>query len=110
VVGSAADGKVLIDVTNALDQHRDLAIGFTTSAAEELQKLLPKTRVIKAFNTVFAQNQSTGRLGKEQLSAFIAGNDSNAKKIVMQLARDIGFDSIDVGPLKSADILNPWPS
>jgi predicted dinucleotide-binding enzyme len=107
VVGSAADGKVLIDVTNALDQRWDLAVGFTTSAAEELQKLLPKTRVIKAFNTVFAQNQSTGRLGNEQLSAFIAGDDSNAKKIVMQLARDIGFNPVDVGPLKSARYLEP---
>jgi len=50
-IGSAADGKVLIDVTNALDQNGKFAAGFTTSAAEELQKLLPKTRVVKAFNT-----------------------------------------------------------
>jgi predicted dinucleotide-binding enzyme len=56
---------------------------------------------------VFAQNQSTGRLGKEQLSAFIAGDDSKAKKIMMQLARDIGFDPVNVGPLKSARYLEP---
>ncbi len=58
-VGPAADGKPLIDVTNALDENMELAIGFTTSAAEELQKRLPGARVIKAFNTVFAQNQSS---------------------------------------------------
>ena len=57
-IGSAADRKVLIDVTNALDPYGKLAVGFTTSAAEELQKLLPKSRVVKAFNTVFSQNQA----------------------------------------------------
>jgi predicted dinucleotide-binding enzyme len=106
-IGSAADRKVLVDVTNALDQNWNLAVGFTTSAAEELQKLLPKSRVVKAFNTVFSQNQSTGRVGKEQLTAFIAGDDKVAKLIVMELSRDIGFEPIVVGPLKSARYLEP---
>ncbi|MDI6719855.1 MAG: NADPH-dependent F420 reductase [Methanomicrobiales archaeon] len=106
-VGPAADGKPLIDVTNALDENMELAIGFTTSAAEELQKRLPGARVIKAFNTVFAQNQSSGRLGGEQLTAFIAGDDAEAKRTAVQLARDIGFDPVDVGPLKSARYLEP---
>lgn len=106
-IGSTADGKVLIDVTNALDQNGNLAVGFTTSAAEQLQKLLPKSRVVKAFNTVFSQNQSTGRVGKEQLTAFIAGDDKMAKQTVMELSRDIGFEPVDVGPLKSARYLEP---
>jgi predicted dinucleotide-binding enzyme len=106
-IGSAADGKVLVDVTNALDQNGDWAVGFTTSAAEELQKLLPRSRVVKAFNTVFSQNQSTGRVGKEQLTAFIAGDDAKAKQIVMQVAEDIGFKAVNVGPLKSARYLEP---
>ena len=83
-IGSSADGKVLVDVTNALGPNMELAVGFTTSGAEELQKMLPKTHVVKAFNTVFAQNQSTGKLGQDSLTAFIAGDDSNAKQIVMQ--------------------------
>jgi predicted dinucleotide-binding enzyme len=106
-IGSAADRKPLIDVTNALDQNWDLAVGLTTSAAEELQKMLPKARVVKAFNTVFAQNQSTGRVGNDQLTAFIAGDDLKAKQTVMQLARDIGFDPVDSGPLKAARYLEP---
>ena len=107
IIGSAADGKALIDVTNAIDENMELAIGFTTSAAEELQKKLPRAHVIKAFNTVFAQNQSSGRLGGEQLTAFIAGDDVESKQIAMQLARDIGFDPVDIGPLKSARYLEP---
>jgi predicted dinucleotide-binding enzyme len=106
-IGSAADRKPLIDVTNALDQNWDLAVGLTTSAAEELQKMLPKARVVKAFNTVFAQNQSTGRVRNDQLTAFIAGDDLKAKQTVMQLARDIGFDPVDSGPLKAARYLEP---
>jgi predicted dinucleotide-binding enzyme len=85
----------------------NLAIGFSTSAAEELQKKLPKARVVKAFNTVFAQNQSTGRLGNEQLTLFVASDDAKAKQSVMQLGRDIGFDPADAGPLKSARYLEP---
>ncbi|HYC19490.1 MAG TPA: NADPH-dependent F420 reductase [Candidatus Bathyarchaeia archaeon] len=106
-IGSAADGKVLIDVTNALGPEMELAVGFSTSSAEEIQKALPEARVVKAFNTVFAQNQSTARVGAEQLSAFVAGDDDAAKRVVMQLAADIGFDPIDVGTLKSARYLEP---
>lgn len=106
-IGSLADGKILLDVTNAISENMNLAIGFSTSAAEELQKKLPKARVVKAFNTVFAQNQSTGRLGNEQLTLFVASDDAKAKQSVMQLGRDIGFDPVDAGPLKSARYLEP---
>lgn len=101
-IGSAADGKTLIDATNALGPSGELAVGFTTSGAEELQKVLPKARVVKAFNTVFAKNQSTGRVGNNQLTAFIAGDDLKAKRTVMQITKDIGFEPLDAGPLKAA--------
>jgi predicted dinucleotide-binding enzyme len=106
-IGSAADGKVLIDVTNPLDQNMDLAIGFSTSNAEEVQKMLPKAQVVKAFNTVFAPNQSTARVGKYQLTAFIAGDNADAKNTVLQLTAAMGYDPVDVGPLKCARYLEP---
>ncbi len=97
-----ADGKVVIDVMNAVGAKSELAISCTTSSAEETQKKLPKAKVVKAFNTVFAANQNTGKIGKEQLTAFIAGDDLKAKQTVAQLTQDIGFDPIDCGPLKAA--------
>jgi predicted dinucleotide-binding enzyme len=106
-VGSAADGKVVIDVTNVLTPNMELAVGFTTSGAEELQKKLPKARVVKAFNTVFAQNQSKGKIGNERLTLFVAGDDAEAKQTVMRLGRDIGFDPVDCGGLKAARYLEP---
>ena len=100
-----ADGKVVVDVMNAIGPKMELGISCTTSTAEETQKKLPKARVVKAFNTVFAQNQSTGKVGNEQLTAFIAGDDLKAKETVGQLTRDIGFEPVDCGPLKAARYL-----
>ncbi len=106
-IGSMADDKVVVDVTNAVTEDWGLAVGCSTSAAEELQKKLPRARVTKAFNTVFAPNQSTGKVAKEQLTFFVASDDAKAKTTVMQLGREIGFEPVDAGPLKSARYLEP---
>jgi len=110
VVKTAADalaGKTVVDATNPLDPSMNLAVGFTTSGAEELQKKLPKSRVVKAFNTVFAQNMESGKVGDQRLSAFVASDDEQARKQVVELARGIGFDPVDSGPLKNARLLEP---
>jgi|WetSurMetagenome_2_1015567.scaffolds.fasta_scaffold05795_8 8-hydroxy-5-deazaflavin:NADPH oxidoreductase len=101
-----SDGKVVVDVTNAVNDNLELSIDCTTSTAEQTQKRLPKARVVKAFNTVFAANQGIGKIGKEQLTAFIAGDDKEAKQIVVGLTKEIGFDPVDVGPLKSSHYLD----
>jgi predicted dinucleotide-binding enzyme len=105
--GKYLDGKTVVDVSNILTPSYDLAIGFTTSGAEELQKLMPRARVVKAFNTVFAETMKTGRMHGEQLTVFVAGDDQGSKDTVRKLAEDIGFDSVDAGPLKSARYLEP---
>jgi predicted dinucleotide-binding enzyme len=106
-IASLVEGKILLDATNAVDENWNLTVGFSTSAAEELQKLLPKTHVVKAFNTVFAKNQETGKIGQNPLTLFVAGDDAEAKEIIMQLGSEIGFESLDAGPLKSARYLEP---
>ncbi len=100
-------GKVLVDVTNVLAKDRSLAVGHTTSGAEEVAKQVPGAKVVKAFNTVFAQNMSRGRVGDEPLSLFMAGDDSTAKETVSALGRDLGFEPVDAGPLSSARYLEP---
>jgi 8-hydroxy-5-deazaflavin:NADPH oxidoreductase len=106
-VGNALDGKIVVDVSNVMTPSYELALGFTTSGAEELQKLMPGAKVVKAFNTVFAQNMSTGKLLGERLTVLVAGDDPAGKDIVRKLAEGIGFDSVDAGPLKSARYLEP---
>ena len=107
LAGEVLAGKTVIDVTNALDASMNLAVGFTTSGAEELQKKLPKSRVVKAFNTVFAQQMDSGKVGDQQLTAFVASDDEASRKQVIELARGIGFDPVDVGPLKNARLIEP---
>lgn len=106
-VGSAVAGKTLVDVTNALDAKMALAVGFTTSGAEDLQKKLPKARVVKAFNTQFAQHMASGKLGDQRLTVFVAGDDAAAKGDVTELATAIGFEAVDAGPLANARLLEP---
>jgi predicted dinucleotide-binding enzyme len=100
-------GKVVVDVTNPLDNQMNLAVGFDSSGAEQLQKKLPRSKVVKAFNTVFAVHMSTGKLGTQRLTCFAAGDDVGARRAVVELARDIGFDPVDAGPLKNARLLEP---
>jgi predicted dinucleotide-binding enzyme len=101
-LGGVLVGKVVVDVTNALTPDMQLALGYSTSGAEELQKKLPNARVVKCFNTVFAEHMESGRVGNQQLTAFAAGNDDEARRAVLRLARDIGFDAVDSGPLANA--------
>ncbi|HSV49799.1 MAG TPA: NADPH-dependent F420 reductase, partial [Candidatus Acidoferrales bacterium] len=100
-----ADGKIVIDVMNAIGAYMDLGINCSSSTAEETQRKLPNAHVVKAFNTVFAPNQSTAKLGDTQLTAFFAGDDAGAKQTVAQLTRDMGFDPVDCGPLRNARYL-----
>jgi len=104
---SAFRGKIVLDVTNALNQNWELAIGLSTSGGEEVAKLVPGAKVVKAFNTVFAENQSTGKIGTETLTLFVAGDDEASKRAIMDIGAKIGFDPVDAGPLKAARYLEP---
>lgn len=106
-LGNSVDGKILVDVTNALNEDYGLAVGFTTSGAEELQKKMPRAKVVKAFNTVFASNMDRGQVKGEKLTVLVAGDDQQAKRAVLELATSIGFDAVDAGPLMNARLLEP---
>jgi predicted dinucleotide-binding enzyme len=105
--GDALKGKTVVDVTNALDDEMNLALGFDTSGAEELQRKIPDARVVKAFNTVFAKHMDSGKIDGEPLTVFAAGDDPSAKEDVLDLERAIGFDAVDAGPLRNARMLEP---
>ena len=106
--GEALQGKTVVDATNALDASMNLAVGFTTSGAEELQKKLPKAHVVKAFNTIFSKHMDSGKIGDQRLTTLVAADDASAKATVLALAREIGFDAVDAGPLKNARLLEPF--
>lgn len=101
-LANAIDKKVVVDVTNALTADMHLALGFSTSGAEELQKKVPNARIVKAFNTVFAQHMDTGSALGQQLTIFAASDDQQARSTALELGRAIGFDAVDAGPLHNA--------
>ncbi len=105
-MGDAIQGKVLVDVTNAVGKEGYVG-NLQKSGAEEVQEWARGARVVKAFNTVFAQNMGTGQVHGERISAFVAADDEGAKRRVLQLAEGIGFDPVDAGPLKNARWLEP---
>ena len=106
-LADAIDGKVVVDVTNALTQDMRLVLGFSTSGAETLQRKAPKARVVKAFNTIFAQHMDTGSVAGQQLTLFAASDDQQARDAALELGRAIGFDAVDAGPLSNARLLEP---
>ena len=106
-LGDTVNGKPLVDVTNALTPDMQLASGCTTSGAEALQQKARGAKVVKAFNTQFAQRMDNGGVGGQPVTVFAAADDAAAKQQVLQMARDIGFDAIDAGPLQNARLLEP---
>jgi 8-hydroxy-5-deazaflavin:NADPH oxidoreductase len=103
-------GKVVIDITNPLTpDYMGLTLGFSSSAAEQIAAAVPDAKVVKAFNTLFAQVIGEGPdFGKgRRAAAFYAGDDAQAKAAVRQLIESLGFEAIDAGPLVSARNLEP---
>ncbi|NLD74381.1 MAG: NADPH-dependent F420 reductase [Chloroflexi bacterium] len=98
------DGKILVDPSNPVGRD-GLIVGHTTSAAEQIAEWAPHTRVVKAFNTIGADSMA-GMHGSED-TAFICGDDAEARELVMRLAADLGFEGVDAGPLRSARLLEP---
>ena len=99
-------GKVVVDTNNYYPQRdghiRELD-NETTTTAELLQAHLPSSKVVKAFNHIYAADltkhgQPPGTPNRRALA--IAGDDTNAKATVSRLIDQFGFDVVDLGPLK----------
>jgi hypothetical protein len=102
-------GKTVVDITNPLtDDYTGLTLGHTTSAAEEIQKLAPRAKVVKAFNTIFASVLAAGgKAAGEAATVFIAGDDADATATVERVAAKAGFAPLQVGRLAVARYLEP---
>ena len=99
-IREVANQKIVISITNPLNQtYNGLVTAPDTSAAEELQKLLPDSKVIKSFNTTFAADFATPVIDGKQADAFIAGNDEEALETVKELVSTAGFNPIVAGDL-----------
>jgi 8-hydroxy-5-deazaflavin:NADPH oxidoreductase len=103
------DGKIVFSIVNALlPDLSGMAVGTTTSAAEEIAKLAPGSRVVEAL-PVFAEvlNSPSRSFGGQLATVFYTGDDTDAKQVVADLLREIDVDPIDAGTLKNSRYVEP---
>src|SRR4029078_8547845 len=99
-------GKIVVDTNNYYPQrdgHIAELDNESTTTSELLQAHLPASKVVKAFNHIYAAELTThGQpAGTENRRALvIAGDDPDAKAVVTRLLDQFGFDTVDAGPLK----------
>ncbi|HEX5048789.1 MAG TPA: NADPH-dependent F420 reductase [Gammaproteobacteria bacterium] len=101
-------GKIVVDPTNPRVQAAD---GFADypplpdSNAERIARLAPGAKVVKAFSTLGAETMYDPRLAEGPVTVPVVGDDRAAKEIVAALARELGLEAVDVGPLRHARII-----
>ena len=97
------DGKILIDATNPLLPNlAGLAVTGDDSGGESVARLARGARVVKAFNTIGSAGMADPVYGGRAAFLPVVADDDEARETVVELARDLGFDAIDFGPLRHA--------
>ncbi len=102
---AALAGKVVIDTMNYYPQRDGVVPELedeSTTTSELLQALAPDARVVKGFNNIFVQHLATlARPGddSDRSALPIAGDDAAAKEAVRVALDEIGYDTVDLGPL-----------
>ncbi|MGA7383160.1 MAG: NADPH-dependent F420 reductase [Methylocella sp.] len=102
-------GKVVVDCTNPLKpDFTGLALGYTTSGAEQVAEWAKGAKVFKAFNQTGFNNMADPGFDGQRAVMFVCGDDDAQKATVLKLATDIGFEAIDAGNLVIARLLEPY--
>lgn len=106
--GHLLKGKIVIDMINPVDltDWSPLYLG-EDSSGEQTARALPESKVVKAFNAIFADIMLPERSSFKGLNAtaFIASDDGEAAQIVKGLAENIGFDPVLVKGIKNSRYL-----
>lgn len=104
-LGTAVDGKVVVDATNHVNVQDPGEVLGGISNAEEIQKRHPEVKVIKALNYALAARLAEPAVDGIQLDGFVAGDDQPSKDQVLEFVESIGLRPIDAGPLVMARVL-----
>jgi 8-hydroxy-5-deazaflavin:NADPH oxidoreductase len=101
-------GKTLIDCTNPLTpDFAGLEVGHTTSGAEQVANWAAGARVCKAMNQIGAAMMDGPQLpGKPVM--FVCGDDDEARSVTAGLVNELGFETVDIGELALARLLEPY--
>jgi predicted dinucleotide-binding enzyme len=114
VAGGPTSFRSRVVITCSLPMKPDdsgLALGHTTSGAEELAKKLPGARVVAAFNTIPSEllhAEVLARHPDRRPHVIQCGDDDAAKEVAATLIRDAGLDPVDAGALRVARYQEPF--
>lgn len=102
--GELLVGKTVVDITNPLnfETFDSLVVPADGSATSEISKLLPNSKVLKAFNTNFAATLASKKLADSTTTVFVAGDDDAAKAELISAVTAGGLNAIDAGALSRA--------
>jgi predicted dinucleotide-binding enzyme len=114
VLNQAGDlsGKVVVTCSLPMnDDNTELVVAHTSSGAEELARMIPNARVVSAFNTVpsevlFGVYEAKGKGSRSSL--VYCGDEQGSKAVAAELIRNVGFEPLDVGPLRIARYTEPF--
>ncbi|HEY1991844.1 MAG TPA: NAD(P)-binding domain-containing protein [Gammaproteobacteria bacterium] len=108
---AALAGKLVVDVTNPLIYEAGkmprLALGHTDSGGEQVQRWLPQSKVVKAFNTVGHAHMVDPQFAGGPPDMFICGEDASAKQVVAGICKNFGWGVVDAGGIEAARLLEP---
>ena len=102
--GDTLSGKTVVEISNPVNMQTgdSLEVEPGTSAAEEVARLLPGARVVKAFNTTFASTLAEGSAKGMPLDVFIASDSEPARNEVAAFVAAAGLRPLQVGALRHA--------
>jgi predicted dinucleotide-binding enzyme len=104
-------GKLVMDVTNPLIYETGkmprLVLGHTDSGGEQLQRWLPQSKVVKAFNSVGHAHMVEPKFPGGPPDMFICGDDASAKQVVAGICKNFGWGVVDTGGIEAARLLEP---
>lgn len=97
-------GKTVVDITNPVnfETFDGLVVPADSSATAEIARALPRSTVLKAFNTTFAGTLASGVVGPNTTTVLIAGDDADAKSALADAIAAGGLKAIDAGSLARA--------
>jgi hypothetical protein len=100
-------GKIVVDPTNPRVMASDGVADYPRdgSNAERIAGLAPGADVVKAFSTLGAETMDDPAVADGPVTVPVVGDDRAAKERVAALAREIGLEAVDVGPLRHARII-----
>lgn len=96
------DGKIVVDAMNPYTEDFEIEDLGTKTASEFTRALVPGARLVKAFNTIYYKRlggDGKPKGAKDRLAIPVASDDPAAKRVVMDLIDEIGFEPVDAGGL-----------